>query len=591
MTIVMLLLLATTAIIALQWRPDKSSSQSALNSTAANNPPAVATPAANFPRVGGIRFTTITPESGIDFTYYGSPTPQAYMTDQNGGGVAMIDFDRDDQIDLYFVNGSVFDHPSKELKASNRLFRSRGDFRYEDVTISAGLEAHNFGMGTAAGDYDNDGFTDLFVACYGRDRLWHNNGDGTFSEVTESAGVDCELWGTSAAMNDLDGDGLLDLYVVNYVEWSPAEPLCHPADHPEINTVCSPMERPGQPDALYRNLGDGRFEETGVAAGIARADGKGMALTIADLDGDGRPDVYVVNDTTPNFLFRNLGSMRFEEVAVSQGVAVSNDGVVGAGMGVACADIDRNGRLDLCVTNFRNQLNDVYANMSYGGFEAVNTPMGVDLYSRSPLGFGVVLADFDMDSWPDMFVANGHIWDLTSLGSGYEYEMTPQLLANQKGSRFTDVSTSAGEYFTRRWLGRSAALGDLDNDGDCDLVVTHLGAPPALLRNDSPRGEKRSVRLELIGLRASRQPLGATVALIDEGQRYVATVPSGGSFQASFDPHVLFSYGGDDDRIETIQIHWPGGDLEEWKDVSVRAGKVYLVQGTGASGTGSHASP
>ncbi|MBX3452170.1 MAG: CRTAC1 family protein [Planctomycetaceae bacterium] len=513
------------------------------------------------------------------------------MTDQNGGGVALVDFDRDEQIDLYFVNGSVFENPSNELNASNRLFRARGDFRYEDVTIAAGLKAHNFGMGTAAGDYDNDGFMDLFVACYGRDRLWHNNGDGTFSEVTESAGVDCESWGTSAAMSDLDGDGFLDIYVVNYVEWSPTEPLCHPADHPEINTVCSPMERPGQPDALYRNLGDGRFEETGMSAGIARADGKGMALTIADLDGDGWPDVYVVNDTTPNFLFRNLGSMRFEEVAAAQGVAVSNDGVVGAGMGVGCADIDRNGRLDLCVTNFRNQLNDVYANMSYGGFEAVNTPMGLDLKSRSPLGFGIILADFDMDSWPDMFVANGHIWDLTSLGSGYEYEMTPQLLANQKGTRFTDVSASSGEYFTRRWLGRSAAIGDLDHDGDSDLVVTHLGAVPAILRNDSRRAKKKSVRLELIGLRASRQPLGATVALIDEGQRYVATVPSGGSFQASFDPQVLFAYGGHDDRIEAVQVHWPGGSLEEWKDVSVQSGKVYLVQGTGVSGTGSHASP
>jgi hypothetical protein len=196
-----------------------------------------------------------------------------------------------------------------------------------------------------------------------------------------------------------------------------------------------------------------------------------------------------------------------------------------------------------------------------------------------------------MDSWPEMFVANGHIWDLTSLGPGYEYQMTPQLLFNQNGSRFTDVSASAGEYFNKRWLGRSAAIGDLDNDGDSDLVVTHLGAEPAILRNDSPRSGKQSVKLEMIGLRASRQPLGATVTLIDGGQRSVATVPSGGSFQASFEPHVLFAYGGHDDRIETVQVHWPGGSLEEWKDVTVHSGKVYLVQGTGVSRMDSHASP
>lgn len=335
------------------------------------------------PEESPFRFESMTEQSGIDFVYYGSPTRDASMTEQNGGGVALLDYDRDGQLDLFFANGSSFRRPAAGLAESNRMYRSVGGFRYEDVTEAAGLVAHGFGMGVAAGDYDNDGFTDQFVASYGRDRLWRNNGDGTFTEVTEAAGIGGERWGTSAAMADLDGDGLLDLYVVNYVDWLPSEPPCHPADHPEINNVCSPTERSGQPDALYHNRGEGHFDEIGAAAGVSRVDGKGLALTIADFDRDSRLDVYVVNDTAPKYLFRNLGGMRFEEIAAPTGAAIGGDGTIGSGMGVACADIDHNGRLDLCVTNFRHQVNDVYANMDHGGFEAVNAKLGVDLYSRS----------------------------------------------------------------------------------------------------------------------------------------------------------------------------------------------------------------
>lgn len=526
------------------------------------------------------RFEMMSKQSGIDVIYYGAPTPDAYMTEQNGGGVAMLDYDRDGELDLFFANGSSFQLPAAGLAESNRLYRSMGPFHYADVTAAAGMVAHGFGMGVTAGDYDNDGFTDQFVACYGRDRLWHNNGDGTFSEVTASAGVGSELWGTSAAMADLDGDGLLDLYVVNYVEWSPREPPCHPAEHPEINTICSPMERLGQPDLLYRNLGDGRFAEIGGEAGVARKDGKGLALAIADFDADGRLDIYVVNDTAPKFLFRNQGAMRFEEVAVPLGVAISSNGTVGSGMGVGCADFDQNGRLDLCITNFRNQVNDVFANMDHGGFEAVNTQLGVDLYSRAPLGFGIVFADFNLDTWPDMFVANGHIWDLTSLGSGYEYQMYPQVLWNREGRRFTDASSTAGDYFTQRWLGRSVAYGDLDNDGDPDLVVTHLAAPPAILRNDCVR-TLGSLRLELIGTRSSRQPLGATVTVITPHGHRIMQVPAGGSFQASLDARILCA-ASDSEPPQEIQVQWPGGKMEVWKNVHAdRNGNLRLIEGTG----------
>lgn len=579
--IVVTTLFATVVVLAVWSSYEKAGTERSFNPTP-HQQEVISQSLRESSTVNPFRFAMLSEGCGVDISYYGAPTSEARMTEQNGGGVAILDYDRDGQVDLFFANGSHFQHPATGLSASNRLYRSTGPFQYTDVTEYAGMVAHGFGMGVTSGDYDNDGFPDQFVACYGQDRLWHNNGDGTFTEVTEAAGVGSELWGTSAAMADLDGDGLLDLYVVNYVEWSPNEPPCHPAEHPEVNTICSPMERHGQPDALYRNLGDGRFQEIGAEAGVARKDGKGLALAIADFDGDQRLDIYVVNDTAPKFLFRNLGEMRFEEVAVPMGVAISSNGAVGSGMGVGCADFDRNGRLDLCVTNFRNQVNDVFANMDHGGFEAVNTQLGVDLYSRAPLGFGIVFADFNNDGWPEMFVANGHIWDLTSLGPEYEYHMRPQLLWNQEGRRFTDASPMAGDYFTKRWLGRSVAYGDLDNDGDLDLVITHLGAPPALLRNDS-ESSGVGVRLELIGTRSSRQPLGATVTVIHHGQTQTLQVPAGGSFQASLDGRIVIPTTAGE-PLEEIRVQWPEFLTETWKSVSVdQQGDIRLIQGTGQS--------
>jgi len=529
-------------------------------------------------------FRDVVAESGVVFEYYGGPSAHAHMTEVNGGGVAILDFDHDGTLDLFLVNGSRFNQPASEVGETSRLFRATGNMKYSDVTQISGMESYGFGMGTCAGDFDNDGFVDLFVACYGRNRLWQNDGDGTFTEVTDSAGAGDNTWGTSAAFADLDNDGLLDLYVVNYVEWSPADEPSTLAEDSEIRTVCSPMTRPGQSDLLMRNQGDGRFQNIGSEAGINVADtGKGLALSVADFNCDGLLDIYVVNDTTKNFLFKNNANMSFDEIAVTAGVAVSGDGTQGSGMGAANADFDGNGYLDLCVSNFGNQANDLYANLGSTGFITVNEETGLDLITRPDLGFGILFADFDLDHWPDLFVANGHIWDKTRFGPQHEYHMLPRIIRSYNGRRFKDLSQDAGAYFSKRWLARAVAVGDLDNDGDPDLVVQHLAAQPAILRNDQSQATS-GVLIELIGITSARQPLGTSISVVQDGKQMTLRVPSGDSFQASHDHRVLFAPGSES-IIDEIRVTWSRGKKEVWRDVVPEGRLIRLTEGSGEKQT------
>jgi hypothetical protein len=516
-----------------------------------------------------LQFTDVSKNSGVNFMYAGGPTSKACMTEQNGGGVALLDFDADGVLDIFLANGATFDQSSSPHPSPcNRLFRANGPFQFTDVTANAGIHHSNFGMGCAAGDYDNDGFVDLFLACYGQNRLWRNNGDGTYTESTEETGVGNETWATSAAFADLDADGLLDLYVVNYVNWLPEELPCNPPGHPEINVICSPMTHDGQVDLLYRNVGDGSFEEIGEDAGVAEPEeGKGLAVAIVDFNTDGCLDVYVANDACPNFLYRNLGNMKFEEVAVSQGVAFSNDGAAGASMGVAVADYDRNGHPDICVSNFSNQVNDLFVNLGATGFASANSDSGLDNVSRSPLSFGLVFRDFNLDGWPDLFVANGHIWDETPINKEFKYRMKPHLLFNRQGQRFGNVASQAGTYFASEWVGRAVAAGDMDNDGDSDLVVAHLEAAPAVLRNDSLRGGK-SIRFMLVGTKSARQANGARVEVVANGETSVSFVAAGGSFQASHSP-VLVVPVGEASVLKSVQVSWPGGQVSQWNGIPV----------------------
>ena len=530
-----------------------------------------------------IRFRLMTQQSGIDMVYYGSPSPERYMTEQNGGGVAVSDFDNDGRLDVFLVNGSHFQKPARKRVNSNRLYRSNSEpFQYRDVTFDSGLESAGFGMGCTAADYNNDGFTDLFVAYYGQNQLWCNNGDGTFEEVSRLVGLNEDAWSCSAAFADFDSDGDLDLYVVNYVNWNSDDPPCFFPIEPPVKISCSPMSLAGQVDYLYCNQGNGTFQEIGEAAGITMAPhGKGLGVVVCDFDSDERPDIYVANDTTPNNLFRNLGELKFRDVAVTEGVATGQDGTIGAGMGTATGDYNQDGHFDIFVTNFKDQCHDAFANLGGGGFIATNWRIGLDSISRSKLSFGIVLSDFDLDQYPDLFIANGHVWDITSADPTFEYAMLPSLYRNEAGTRFGDVSLTSGEYFTKSWVGRATASGDLDNDGDTDLVVTHLQEPPAILQNESAR-QGNSATLRLIGMQVAREPLGIRVDVSIADKQFATQVPAGGSFQSSHDQRILVATG-TASTLSRVTVHWSPDFIETWNELPVGAESI-LIQGRSSQG-------
>jgi len=541
-------------------------------------------PAIHEPIPSPFRFTSISQEAGIDFTYYGSPSAQHYMIEQNGGGVALFDFDNDQQLDIFFANGSHFDFPANQANQFHHLYRSSTlngkKLKFENVSSQAGVMTADFGMGVACGDFDNDGFVDLYLCTYGQNRFWKNNGDGTFTEISDWTDTGDDHWGTSAAFADLDGDGDLDLYVVNYVDYSQHDHPCYTGlNSQRVQISCGPIGRAAQADILYENLGNGKFlnvsKQTGVSPEQA---GKGLAVQIVDLDHDGLLDVFVANDTTENFLLHNLGNLNFEEQGLVKGLAMGDEGLPQSSMGIACADFNVNGHFDLFVTNFENSINDFYVGTDSGGFLATNSHLGLDTTSRPMLAFGTVFADFDLDFWPDLFVANGHIWDLNQFETEHEYEMFQQLFHNESGKRFRDVSFNSGSYFQSKLLGRAVATGDIDNDGDADLVTSHEMKSAEILRNDSVR-QGNSVRIKLIGIYAARQPLGITVNVSLGEIKQTMTIPSGGSFQSSSDPRIIIPIG-QAEIIDSVTVIWPGGQKEQWNNLTVRS-VILLLQGTG----------
>jgi enediyne biosynthesis protein E4 len=526
------------------------------------------------PEPGGVRFTDVTAASGIAFKHEASPTTQKYLVETMGGGVAVLDYDGDGWLDVFFTNGAELQDPmppgAEPRKASpryaNRLYRNNHDGTFADVTDKAGVAGdHGYGMGVAVGDYDNDGRPDLYVTSYGTNVLYHNEG-GRFRDVTARAGVAAGGWSASAGFVDYDGDGRLDLFVTRYVDFRFEEnPYCGDR-RPGYREYCHPRSFKGVTDVLYHNEGGGTFKDATAAAGLAGLVGKGLGVAFADYDGDGRTDVFVANDGVPGFLLRNLGQGRFEDVALAAGVGYNEEGTAVAGMGADLADYDNDGRPDLFVSTLSGETYSLYKNRGDGGFEYATVASGLAALTLLHSGWGTRLFDYDNDGWKDLFVAQGHVLDTIELTSDHLKYAEPPLLLRGGVGRFAAVGTEAGPAFGHPWAGRGAAFGDLDNDGDTDVVVSNCGQRPYVLRND---GGNRAhwLGLSLVGTKSNRDALGAVVKTTSAaGLVQLHTVTTASSYLSASDKRVLVGLG-ESAAATLVEIRWPSGLVERLVDV------------------------
>jgi len=508
-----------------------------------------------------IRFADVAAAWGIDFRHVHGGSGEFYMPETMGGGVAILDYDGDGDNDLFLVDSGALPGYAGPLTGS-RLYRNDGAGRFRDVTARAGIEVTGYGMGVAAADVDGDGFVDLYVTAFGPNQLFRNLGDGRFADVTPEAGVGDPSWGASAAFADLDGDGWLDLYVVNYVDFTfDRNPPC---GRPELGlrSYCHPDVYGGLPDRVYRNLGGGRFADATAAWGFAEASGKGLGVVASDLDDDGRIDLYVANDMTPNFLFRNLGGGAFEEVALLAGTALGPSGLPEAGMGVDAGDADGDGRLDLVVTHLDQQTNALYCQRAAGLFLDCRFPAGIADVSVPHVGFGVAFADLDDDGRLDLAIANGHILhNVEAMRSGATYRQRNQVLRNLGGGRFAEVA-DAGLDAVR--ASRGLAVGDLSGDGALDLAIGNSNDAVELYENRSPaRGGH--LRVDLAGAPPNRGAVGARVEVETADGRQVREARAGSSYLSQHEATLHFGLGAAP-RVERVRVRWPDGRRSELRD-------------------------
>jgi hypothetical protein len=517
-------------------------------------------------------FRDVAAEAGLTTPHFDAADGRFRLVETMGGGGGLIDADGDGWLDLFVAQGALLPADAADDRHAAQLYRNNRDGTFTDIARDAGVAFRGYAQGVAVGDYDGDGDDDLYVSGFNAAALYRNNGNGTFTDVTGSSGLTGRGWATSCAFADLDGDGDLDLYVVRYLADTvdaSGRPTVTCNALPGQVGYCPPKAFTPEADSLYRNNGDGTFTEVREESGIAAADGNGLGLAIADLDEDGRLDVFVANDKTPNLLFHNLGGLKFEEVGLTWGAAYNESGDATAGMGVAAGDYDGDGRTDLLVTNFFEEGVTLYRNAAAGRFEVATARARLRLPTRSKLGFGAGFLDFDNDGRLDLFVTNGHVNDVRPLGM--PYAMAPQLFHNAGAGRFDDVSAASGDYFRGLWLGRGAAFGDLDNDGDTDVVVTHNTGPPALLHNETVRAG-RSLRLTLAAAprgaskARDRCPVGARVTVHLGPTRLTREVVAGTSYLSRSDPRLLIGLGSSD-RADRVEVRWPSGRREAWTDV------------------------
>ena len=512
-----------------------------------------------------VQFVDVTAQAGIEFVHSSGASPDKIMMETFGSGVAWIDYDNDGFQDLYFVNGAP--------GSANALYHNNRNGTFTDVTRQAGVSASGTGKtvyktGVAVGDYDNDGYLDLYVTAHGPNILFKNNRDGTFSDVTDVAGVagGATEWSTSTGFFDFDRDGFLDLYVANYLDYRLSEnPYCGLRKE-GYRLYCLPTIFDGVPDRLFRNNGNGTFTDVSKRAGIANPAGKGLGVTFCDYDRDGDTDIYIANDMVRNFLYRNNGDGTFLDVAYGAGVGFDGNGKPQAGMGVDCGDYDRNGYPDLFVTNFSEELNTLYENRGDGIFEDVTTKAGLGA-GFLPLGFGTKLFDFDNDGDLDLHVTNGHVIDNIKLVQPNLTYAQKDLLFENVGGRFQDVSARGGPGLQAERVGRGLAVADVDNDGRLDVVITSVGRKPALLKNQGARaGNWLLIRAE--GTKSNRFGLGATVRIETESGTDVREINNVASYQSANDTRLHIGVGAAK-VVRRIEVLWPSGTKQELRDVPV----------------------
>jgi len=519
-----------------------------------------------------VTFKDITKQAGISFVHSNGAAGKKWLPETMGPGCAFIDYDNDGYPDILLVNGKGW--TAKSAATTLKLYHNNGNGTFTDVTAKAGLAISLYGMGVAVGDYDNDGFDDIFVTALGQSHLFHNNGNGTFSDVTKAAG----LWGpnefsTSAAWVDYDRDGKLDLVVANYVQWTPQTDLYCTLDGTH-KSYCTPESYKGASLRLWHNLGNGKFEDVTKQAGLLDNTSKSLGIAVLDVNGDGWPDVVVANDTEPNKLYLNTGKGTFKESGVSSGIAFSEDGVARAGMGADAADYDRSGRPSIIIGNFSNQMMALYHNEGHELFVDEAPRSEVGRKSLLTLGFACFFFDYDLDGWQDIFVANGHIEpEIERIQKRVTYAQSPHLFHNQGGGKFVETTQAVGPNLGVPRVGRSASYADIDNDGDLDILMTTNGGPAFLFRNEG--STNHSLRIKLEGTRSNRDGIGTIVTVTAGKDKQSLTLHSGSGYLSASELVLTFGLG-QRQQADEIELSWPSGKVDHLSKVA--AGQTITVR-------------
>jgi hypothetical protein len=525
------------------------------------------------PQAAKVRFTDITASAGITFTHVASPEKK-YIVESMSGGVAFFDYDNDGDLDIFLVNSLTVDLVKSKGKTKSDLYRNDGTGKFTEVAVKAGVSDIGWGMGVAVGDYNNDGFEDLYVTCLGPDRLFKNNGNGTFSDVTDKAGVSDRRWSTGASFFDYDRDGDLDLFVANYVDFDinnlPEFGSSQTCQYKSIPVQCGPRGLKGAGDSLFRNNGNGTFTDVSKQAGVADADGfYGLGVITSDFDGDGLIDIFVANDSTPNFHYRNNGDGTFKEIGFTAGTAVNENGSEQGSMGATAGDYDHDGKLDIFITNFADEYNTLYHNDGPNSFTDLSYSAKVAAVSLPHVGWGTKFFDYDNDGWLDIFVANGHVYPQLP-----SYRQPRLLHRNNRDGTFTEVSAEFGTILTELRASRGVAFGDIDNDGDLDLLVADLDGPPQLLRNENGN-TNNSILVKLMGVKSNRSGIGARVKVVAGDLTQTDEVRSGDSYISQSDMRLHFGLE-KRTKVDSIEVRWPSGAVD--KITGAGANRIIVIK-------------